>query len=239
MDVANIYGNKLLLIDDDKNNYCKDNIIGILNNENLDSAIIYEKIEDDNYSKYSKHSNYSKYSKYKIEILEKDYSYSTMCGNGCIAMGLKLKKDLILFNRDNENLQVNVFYKNNKVELQLSIKNVDSNTYSISGELHKVYFIENYTEDEHRKIGLQNIPISNTTVVFCKNERYYYTTFERGVNDITKSCGTGSFAAINFINSINSINRGNSIKNIYTLDDLLYRFEINNDKYTLHYDNGV
>lgn len=207
MDIYNINNNKLFLID--KYSHSCD-IVKKLINLNLDTAIIYNKISSN---------------QYKILILEKDNSYSTMCGNGCIAMCIKFKKNLTLFNKFNELVQV--YYKKNQIKLQLSVTFVEPNIYLVSGEPHKVYYTKIYDKETHRKIGIRNLPDYNTTFIIYKNNKYYFTTFERGVNDFTSACGTGSFACVYFINK--------NVTSIYTLDNYEYTFEKINDSYILNY----
>ena len=208
MDIYNINNNKLIIVDKEK--FSSDVIIKNLINLNLDTAIVYNKISNN---------------QYKILILEKDSSYSTMCGNGCIAMCIKFKKDLILYNKLNE--LINVYYKHNYIELELSIKFFKPNLYLVSGEPHKVYYTEKYNKNIHLKIGIKNLPNFNTTFIFYRNNKYYFVTFERGLNDFTRSCGTGSFASIYFLNK--------NITSIYTLDNDRYKFRKNNNKYILNY----
>lgn len=215
MSIFSINKNKLILVDGNYNNH---EVIYKLNKLNLDTAIIYTKL------------NHTKLEHiYEITILEKDNSYSNMCGNGCIALCIKLKNDIILVNKLNK--KIYVFYKINKIILQLSIELIEHNTYSISGEPHKVYYTKDYNETYHKKIGHSNLPNFNTTFIFNKNNNYYFVTFERGVNNITKSCGTGSFASIYFIN--NNIN--NNINKILTLENDIYSFEKNSNQYSLIY----
>ena len=205
MDVFNINGNRLLLVN---NSTVK--IIDILKQKSLDSAIIYKHNRDNIFS---------------VRVLEKDGSYSVMCGNGCIALCLKFKRDLVIADcADNKNY---VFYRDNVITLQLDIKEIYRNTVNVGGEPHKVYFVENYNRDNHVKTGLQNTPEYNTTFVFYKNNKYYFTTFERGVNGITNACGTGSFAAIHIISGYT--------KYVYTLDDIPYNFETTMGSYFLKY----
>ena len=156
-----------------------------------------------------------------------------MCGNGCLALCKKLKKNIQLIS-ENKNL-VNVLYFHDRIILQLSIDVYEKNIYSISGEPHKVYLLDTYDKKYHKQMGFINTPDYNTTFVFKKDNQYYFTTFERGVNDITQSCGTGSFASFHYIKNNDNIDT-NNISYILTLDDKKYMFNTDiNDTVSLIY----
>jgi len=214
MNITSINGNKLLLVD---NNIIENNdlIINELLSKNLDTAILYKHIDTN---------------KFNIYILEKDGSTSIMCGNGCIALGLKLKdkyNEIILINKLNEHILLKIV--NNEIIFNLIINNKEDNLFIISGEPHKIYSFDIYNREEHIKLGELNIPDSNTTVIFKLNNKYYYSTYERGVNKITDACGTGSFASIYYINKI--INE--EINTINTINDTEYNFIKENENYFL------
>ena len=195
MDIYNINNNQILLTSNTK----KDTIIKILVSEKLDTAVIYEEIIP--------------YKKYKIYILEKDGSYSNMCGNGCIAMCLKFKNNLILYNSLEE--QVITQYDKDYIKIKLNVISKKQNDLYVCGEPHKVYFVSEYKRDQHESAGLANIPGFNTTYVFIKNNNYYYSTFERGVNNITGACGTGAFAVISYLH--NNIGPVTKTSKLYTI----------------------
>ena len=212
MEIYDINSNKLLLVDK-KDNYADVTLVQKLKSLKLDSAIIYNTLTEN---------------KYKINVLEKDYSYSEMCGNGCIALCLKFKKDLKIINSINQ--ITNVFYKDNKIVLQLNVRYLD-NIFNVGGEKHKVYYVDKYDKKHHINIGQSNLPDYNTTFVFYNNNHYYFSTFERGVNDITKACGTGSFASIYFIN----YNIDSNISRIKTLENKDYIFSRDRNIFYLEY----
>jgi len=214
MNIFNINGNNLLLI----NNLIIINnklIINELLTKNLDTAILYKHIEKNIFS---------------ISILEKDNSTSLMCGNGCIAMGLYFMQkftDIVLINELKQKVYVKI--SDNKIIFNLNITHKEKNLFIISGEPHKIYFQKNYDLNEHLKLGKQNIPNCNTTILYKLNDKYYYSTFERGVNKITNACGTGSFASIYYINEIIK----DKISIIYTKNDKEYLFNKINKNFFL------
>ena len=171
-------------------------------------------------------------SQFKIDILEKDGSYSKMCGNGCIAMCMKFKKNLILFNGLGE--KVLTEFNNNFVKLKMNVKTKNSTDYYVNGEPHKVFFVENYDRNHHEIKGLLNIPEFNTTYIFKKNNFYYYSTFERGVNNITHACGTGAFAAITYLFNNNLCEIEDKFK-LYTLNNDIYTFKMENEILILYF----
>lgn len=218
MEIVNINDNKLILFEATNHNIINNKyIMDILVEKQLDSAIIYKNI----------HENI-----YNIYILERDGSYSTMCGNGCIALCRKLKHNIKLVNSENDTVFVE--YNINNIILNLHVKMINNNTYLIGGEPHKIYFVDRYEVNYHKKIGRENIPQYNTTFITKEKNKYIYSTFERGVNEITSSCGTGSFGAIHYINNILKKN----ISKIFTLDNKIYKFIYDNSQYKLIFYNG-
>lgn len=217
MIIKEINGNKLLLVNL-LTNFNTQSIINKLKENNLDTAILYKNIKNNIFNYY---------------VLEKDNTESNFCGNGCIAIALILKKyysNIILINKINIQTEIKII--NNNIIFSLDITESDDNLFLVNGEPHKIYYIDKYNKEEQNKIGEKNIPKLNTTFVFNYNEKYYFSTFERGVNEITKSCGTGAFASIYYI--INKLNN-KKINCVYTLDNIKYNFENKNNKYFIKY----
>ena len=128
MEIFNIYGNKILLI----NYFLRfDNqiIIDKLINQKLDTAIVYKKI--DNKTFY-------------IDIIEKDGTISNMCGNGCIALANKFKNDftnIILINNFNHKIEIEII--NSKIIFSLPIIHKLYDLFYVSDNLIKYSSFKN------------------------------------------------------------------------------------------------
>ena len=150
--------------------------------ENVDTQILYQHTYGNNYH---------------ICVLERDGTVSQMCGNGSAALAVHLKLENIVIND-----LVRVSIVQDQIRLQFLNMVIEPITTQMAliyvcGEPHLTVYkpsssqiqqlVQEYGIDQH----------INVTQVYPskKSPHYRYTTWERGVNNYTKACGTGAAAA--------------------------------------------
>ena len=147
---------------------------------------------------------------FKMVYFNSDGRESTMCGNGgrCIA---KFSKDLGLSNPNNCFLAIDgphdfSINDDGLVKLKMkdinAIENSDEDFIMDTGSPHYVRFVDDLEKMDIVKIARQiryNERFKNEGIninfVEKKDGDFYLRTYERGVEDETLSCGTGTVAA--------------------------------------------
>ena len=195
-----------------------------------------------------KHKDFDFY----FEFYNSDGSRASMCGNGARAAvaeaDSKLKKTEYNFIAD-DGIHHAKILKNKQISI--SIKNV--NDYKIfedgyfidTGVPHFVIFVNNISELNVNELGKQIsnerrfIPErTNVNFVEKQNENYYISTFERGVEAETLSCGTGTVAAAIAIN----LKENDNTKNYHIISkggSLFVDFEKNDNSFINIYLSGA
>jgi diaminopimelate epimerase len=156
----------------------------------------------------------SKVADVKMEIFERDGTQSDTCGNGMLLIThfLEIKNGKIETNGG-------IFDANcekESVSVHMGVRSVkvagfphDTNFFYIqSGEPHVVSLVESIDDVDLKKIGEEfqiHFPNGINVNLLEKMDScsYKIRTYERGVLNITKSCGTGSlssYTATSFIN---------------------------------------
>ena len=165
------------------------------------------------------HIEMQTYESYVMKIIEKDGTESDMCGNGVIVVSQ------IIFDRHSTN-EAYIQTKSGTIKTRkerngyISVKMSsfcflnehkinNQNLYLTSvGEPHAIFLGNPYEFDKCYDIVNKKIKCSeNFTTTFNLNfvldisgNSISVSTFERGVNNFTKSCGTGSFCIANTLN---------------------------------------
>ena len=148
-----------------------------------------------------------------LEIFEKDGSESESCGNGLILVAdfLNLNKGKIKMINSTVRVEGNMLKQSILMNTKfLKIKEFSQKNYIFVkvGEPHVVILVKDINKFNLLKIGkeLQKNYLGGVNVdVIQKIDEFHYLikTYERGVFNITKSCGTGSlssFIAISYFN---------------------------------------
>lgn len=156
--------------------------------------------------------NDSKKANIFLEIFEKDGSESDSCGNGIILAAsflniekgaIEMKGGLAIVETDPLKTAILMDLKFSKID-----KNIDGSYFVKMGEPHLIYFTDSIEQFDLIKVGKdQQSKFSkgiNVDVIEKVNDyKYKIKTFERGVLDITKSCGTGSLSSYIAVSSLN------------------------------------
>lgn len=142
-----------------------------------------------------------------MQVIERDGSISDMCGNGIRVVGkiLQLQKRACLVRTNQGVLSITTTKQNmfsvslGEIERMETQKNSDSQkftAYKVYGEPHMVSVVNNVHKAPLSKWGRIIVPQANCTIVSPLAKGIIEArTFERGVNRITQSCGTGACAA--------------------------------------------
>jgi diaminopimelate epimerase len=184
---------------------------------------------------------------FKMRIFNSDGSEVDMCGNGarCIAL-FSYKHNIVgkdmVFETMAGNIEAQVTDENmvklkmsspSGLRLDFSLELEDRNlniNFLDTGVPHVVIFVDDIENTEVYKIGKairnhKEFAPAGTNINFVKiadNNKIYVRTYERGVEDETLACGTGSVASAiisgiekNLQSPVSVITRGGSILNIY------------------------
>lgn len=155
----------------------------------------------------------------RMHVLERDGSRSAMCGNGIRAAARVLRSIGRNPTIDTGTAMIEVvgvgpgyysFPSHVHLIRQLWIAplSVKGYLYSISGEPHIVIIVPDVDEVPLHQWGCYTVPHANCTVVSIHNSSMLYArTFERGVNKVTASCGTGACAAAHAIYNLYGTHR--------------------------------
>lgn len=168
-------------------------LIFALRRENKDSGLIFEKINP---------------KLYKMRVIEKDGSESSFCGNGARVLARYLHKTtgITLSKLIIENDKKLIFGKKNNNEYyiecgrpiqlpSIKIQNIKLHHFNVCGEPHLI--TDNFFDQLKLYLIAKLINKSNSINVSCINGQYIIT-YERGVNNITQSCGSACIAATQF-----------------------------------------
>ncbi len=186
---------------------------------------------------------------FNMQYFNSDGYEGSMCGNGgrcsiAFASFLNIIKEKTVFNAiDGIHEGLIISSKNNDSLVKIKMKDVDEikkidDDYFINtGSPHYIRYVENIDKYDVFNIGknLQKSEIfenkgSNINFVEKFGDKLKVRTYERGVEDETLSCGTGSVASAIYANKTNLIN-SNSIDIIMPGGELNITFEINNNLY--------
>lgn len=154
---------------------------------------------------------------YKWEFYNADGSKARMCGNAsrsighyAFAEGIAPRKHSFLTQAGNIGVEIDES-DTSLVQSDLGAYTmmeecvIESNPYSVStwalldtGVPHLVGFVSDkkmltYTKDGLLK-DLREKYNANVNLAYVENDRIFYMTYERGVEDITQACGTGAAA---------------------------------------------
>lgn len=190
---ANGTGNTFLIADIHSKKISADNIkaplLDALHAQNKDSGLILEKV---------------RYRVYKMRIIEKDGSESFFCGNGARVLAHYLHKTIGITLAEFETCvdERLIFGKNGTeyfvecgapITLKTAlVDNYKFHNFNVCGEPH--YITEDFF-DKHKLIEYaERFNNNHSTNVSCINNQDIIT-YERGVNDITQSCGSACVAA--------------------------------------------
>jgi len=144
-------------------------------------------------------------------VVERDGSVSSMCGNGARAVArlfdeLKITRTLragslsmrISRSADGRRYRVPMGTVDITAITRPTLKLPELWWYDVGGEPHAVVRVEDLSAASIEYWGRQVVPVANCTVVsrmLGYPGRLRAATFERGVNRVTQSCGTGACAA--------------------------------------------
>lgn len=146
----------------------------------------------------------------RMRIFEKDGSESAMCGNGSRvsalildSLGITMPLETGAGHTDThvsaQHVEVGfmraVHLGDRKLHRDLPVVSL----YSAGGEPHAVIHVPDVYRAPLHYWGSITTPEANCTVVDTRNKRIRARTFERGVNRITRSCGTGATAAMRHV----------------------------------------
>lgn len=150
----------------------------------------------------------------RMRVLERDGTESHMCGNGLRVVGCVLDElglPRVVTMQDGvipiERTGQNAYAAPVKVK-RLGAKLLPANEpvftfYLVSGEPHAVAVVPDLNCVALKSWGVKFTPYANCTIVSRKGKnRLLARTFERGVNNITESCGTGACAAAHAVNDL-------------------------------------
>lgn len=141
-----------------------------------------------------------------IEIFEKDGSESDSCGNGTILIAyllglnkgtVKMKNSIVMFEGNSKKQKISMDIKFSFIKKVGHKKNC---LFVQMGEPHIVYLVDDLSKFDLLKVGekLQKNYLGgiNVNAIQKINDFHYLIrTYERGVFDETKSCGTGSLSS--------------------------------------------
>lgn len=142
-----------------------------------------------------------------IQVIERDGSISNMCGNGVRVVGKILQQQnrprtiqtgqsILSINTTRHDLLSANLGEIEYAGIQITPYAQLFTTYKICGEPHSVGIVNNVHKAPLSKWGRRIVPKANCTICSpVTNGIIEARTFERGVNQITQSCGTGACAA--------------------------------------------
>ncbi len=164
-------------------NEIKDALRSVLKKQGRDSGLVLQKIEDD---------------AWKMFVIEKDDSLSAFCGNGSKAVALYIfsRYELSKFYiRNDETNHCLVTYRPDCNISSVEIGNVmfQDGIYYVLGEPHAIYQCGPNQIEELAKLH-SNVNVSCIEQV--DDLHWNIRTWERGVNAVTKSCGSACVAAM-------------------------------------------
>ena len=154
----------------------------------------------------------SKIADIHVEIFEQDGSQSDACGNGMLLIShllnigsgvIETKAGIFNFRCTDEKVSVILKLRNVKVE---GVPRDHHFLFVRSGEPHLVAIVDNIQDIDLTKMGedLQKDyrdGINVNIIQKVNDSKYFIKTYERGLFDITQSCGTGtlsSYTAVKF-----------------------------------------
>jgi diaminopimelate epimerase len=142
----------------------------------------------------------------QMRVLERDGSESAMCGNGVRVVGhvldqlhiprlVQVKTTSVAVHRDRPGV-----YSAQLDIARCGILRIpgcpEFRLYRVAGEPHAVAVVPNVAAVPLGKWGSRVVPSANCTVVSVEDAGILRAcTYERGVNAVTQSCGTGACAA--------------------------------------------
>lgn len=152
---------------------------------------------------------------FKMEVWEQDHTISNMCGNGARAVGTLLKKlhlPTIIEVGSGTLLDVEFDHRNNQAQALLGqvfqqgsifvpALGITVPVYNACGEPHAVVLVPDVHRSNVERWGLsvvQQYHVNCTVVNLNGGREIYARTFERGVDHVTRSCGTGASSAVQF-----------------------------------------
>jgi len=139
---------------------------------------------------------------WNMRVIEKDGSESSFCGNGAVAVSKYLydilRTERALLRNPVGTCNLRYFPETNSGSLQINASHVlcEEGVYRVLGEPHVI--LERPTEEIHEYAGrFRDVNVS-CIERFDLNDgknRYRIRTYERGVNAVTRSCGSACFSA--------------------------------------------
>lgn len=134
--------------------------------------------------------------KLSMKIFDRDGTHEQMCGNGLRVtaslvnkLGILAVDDVIMTDDGPKRTVIN-----GKVEVEIGRVENSAPVRDVAGVPHLVVpKLLSYNDAKH----LRDVYNANVTTVDIMNN--FYRTFEVGVEDFTKSCGTGAVAAASFL----------------------------------------
>lgn len=194
------------------------NFTKILKERNLDSALFISFLRSDQNHLY-----------FKMRVLEKDGSESSFCGNGSRALSrfflkkfgkgytFHLEKDIVLSKSEKGYAFTCPLPRPESIE-PIKMEGYTFYKVSVSGEPHFVTF-DPLSRQELEQVGKKITGVNINVVKVLDEKHLANTTFERGVNAITKACGSGSLSAFTIANALSLIGDEVTVK---TKGGLLY-----------------
>jgi diaminopimelate epimerase len=185
----------------------------------------------------SEHKQYD----FEMKYFNSDGKLGTMCGNGgrCVShfastLGLAGKETRFIAADGEHEARINANIVSLKMNNVSDIKLIKGNYFINTGSPHYIVFVKNVAETDVFETGkkirwFDDFAPGGTNVNFVEvtGEGIFVRTFERGVEDETLSCGTGSTASA--IASVLSGHLATSPVKIKTMGgDLEVTFEVVN-----------
>ncbi|OGY31365.1 MAG: hypothetical protein A3C02_03580 [Candidatus Andersenbacteria bacterium RIFCSPHIGHO2_02_FULL_45_11] len=141
---------------------------------------------------------------YDMEVVEKDGSQSSMCGNGLRVVGAALQCGYCII-RTGDSTHVVEKTRNGEYRAHMGAVRTGGvmklpttptfNIVAVGGEPHAVRGVRDIHTAPLLEWGRIIVPVANCTLYEPLESRVLVVrTFERGVNAITQSCGTGACA---------------------------------------------
>jgi diaminopimelate epimerase len=187
----------------------------------------------------------SRTSLFKMKYYNSDGYEGTFCGNGSRSI-VSYAKKIGLANRKisfeaSDGIHTAELLENNLISISMNdvtdITEFDDGYFLHTGSPHFIRVVDNLNKIDVYKLGKQisrdnRFYTKSTNVNFIEldNENIKIATFERGVEDETYSCGTGSIAAALVVNkyfhpdlfNINIISKGGELKVAFSFDSKIY-----------------
>lgn len=150
-----------------------------------------------------------------IQVFEKDGSESDSCGNGILLVSyfldikegtIGMKNEVVLINSTSQTQSVRMDLRDARVE---GVGYDENSLFTRAGEPHVIYLVSDVMKFDLEQIGQnqQSNYSENVNVDLIQKVsefEYLIRTYERGVFEETKSCGTGSlssYLAISYIHN--------------------------------------